>query len=57
MASRIVWSVDWPWLLVLWPVLVLKALVWLVVTAPVVVVRWTIRFYRWSLDWRVKESR
>jgi hypothetical protein len=54
-SRRIVWSVDWFWLLLLWPLLLVEALlkvcVWIVVNVPVL----TVRFYRWALGW--KESK
>ena len=43
MSPRVVWAVDWPWLLVLWPVLVLKGLIVLMV--------WAFKFPFTALSW------
>lgn len=55
MGRRFVWSVDWPWLLVLWPVLLLEALIKWGVWTFTATVRFTIWFYRWLFV--PKESR
>lgn len=53
---RFVWSVDWPWLLVLWPVLLVKGLFYFVGWSLGATVKATVWFYRWAFTGRSRRA-